>query len=115
MAHTSRFWKECVLIDSVKRDVPGREITVMDIRDSPHFFKINGLELNLAILTDVIEHLTGPDANRLLGELASICKAIVVFTPIGWYCVNAKATDPDTHKSGWWPRDFHKNGWAVWE
>jgi SAM-dependent methyltransferase len=66
---------------------------------------------------DVIEHLSRDDGFRSLGEFAGLAKKkIVVFTP--WGFQPQESDNPwMTHKSGWEPEDFEREGYevTVWE
>ena len=114
-AHVTRNWGMCVLTDLVARNGIGRSVEQIDIRWVPEWFRRDNRRVNLVVMTDSIEHLTAPDATKLLYEMANLSKAMVIFTPSGPMKLDEKATDPDTHKSAWWPADFAKDGWTVWE
>lgn len=102
-----------VLVDLVPRPNPRIPVVKDDIRNAPERFKDRSF--NLLIMTDSIEHLTVGDAQNLLGGMYRLCGAAVVFTPVGPWRLNVEATDPDSHKSAWYPEQFREEGWQVWE
>lgn len=94
--------------DSPKGTVVG------DIRDAPTIFSAMKKQFNLAILTDVIEHLEKRDGEILLPELTWIAKSVLVFTPIGKLWIT-DLPGPHTHRSGWYPEEMEQNGFTIWE
>lgn len=93
---------------------PGSPVgtVVADIRDAPLAF--HDKHFNLCILIDVIEHLYKEDGQKLLAEMYTLCSAILLFTPTGELFI--KADDgPHCHRSGWYPQEFWKMGYVIWE
>ena len=87
----------------------------MDIRWAPDLFRRDNRRFNLAVMTDVIEHLLPADADKIIVDLEPFTKATVIFTPCGPWRLDPTATDPDSHKSSWMPGDFAAKEWTVWE
>jgi hypothetical protein len=114
-AQVTRDWGMCTLVDSVRAPQLWRTIEKMDMRQAPATFAKDNRRFNLLIMTDSIEHLTKEDGFRLLTDMAPLCKATVIFTPVGAYKMDVFSTDPDVHKSGWLPEEFERAGWSVWE
>lgn len=100
-------------VDVIERDL-GEEM--------PYFLKCGILsnqyfkkyKYDVAFCLDVIEHFpkeVGDYVKYLMGRLAS---KQVIFTPLGDYLIEKIPTDdPDSHKSGWLPEEFEKDGWAT--
>lgn len=67
---------------------------------------------DVILLLDVIEHLDKQEGRILLQQL--FCKAheaLIVSTPLGFRAQGPFAgNDAETHRSGWWPRDFKALG-----
>lgn len=117
-AHVTKNWRKCRLIDLVLRPSvieAGREIDQIDICLAPAMFASQHCRFDLCLMADSIEHLTKQEGDKVIVEMIKISNAVAIFTPVGPFCMDAKATHPDTHKSAWWPRDFYEAGWAVWE
>lgn len=109
-----------VWIDSDPRIPAGVELNGTflhaDIRQAPYMQLVRNLgPYNLMAMTDVIEHLRPEDAFRLVKVMSEQCRNAFVFTPLGHLSVVPEATDPHSHKSGWWPETFWASGWQVWE
>ena len=73
----------------------------------------DGIYVDLMVMSDVIEHLLPEDALALLKGMERICAAQFIFTPIGPFKMDPEATDPDSHKSAWYPEQFWEAGWEV--
>lgn len=102
-----------VYVDLVVRPTAPGKTMQFDIREAPERLKQH--RFNMALMSDVIEHLTDDDARKLLRELKPLTRSRVIFTPVGPYWMQPEATDPDSHKSAWYPEEFHANGWSVIE
>lgn len=100
-----------VYVDLVIRPTAPGKTMQFDIRDAPE--KLKGHEFNLMVLSDVLEHLEPEDGVLLLDRMMKLCKARFVFTPIGPFRLQPGATDPDSHKSAWYPEQFWDDGWEV--
>lgn len=111
-AHVTKNF-EGVLVDSVVRPNKKLPVAKMDIRDAPA--KFADRRFRLMIMTDVIEHLSGEDGLKLLAGMEPLCAAQVIFTPVGPFHKEQGTEHPDTHKSAWYPEQFHRAGWTVWE
>ena len=114
-AHVTRHWPKCALIDSVRREIPGRWIEQMDMRDVPAMLRDEKRRVDLMVMTDSIEHLLHCDAVKLLDDMERFCKAMVIFTPVGPYNLDEKAKHPDAHKSAWVPEQFWVSDWEIIE
>ena len=100
-------------VDAVVRPTAPAKTIRDDIRNAPKRFAT--FQYDLLIMTDVIEHLTQDDGVALLEGMERICGATVIFTPVGPYRLDPKATHPDDHKSAWYPEQFYSAGWEVLE
>ena len=114
-AQVTRDWGMCSLVDMVRAPYLWRTIEKMDMRDAPALFIEDCRRFNLMVMTDSIEHLLREDAEKLLVAMAPLCKAMVIFTPVGPYNMDVASVDPDVHKSAWTPQEFNDSGWVVWE
>lgn len=103
----SGVWMDIDLIsESPRNSVHG------DIRLAPDMFL--GSIFEIAILTDVIEHLTKSDGLSLIERLPRISSAILLFTPVD-YIPTPAGVSPHGHLSSWYPEEMWINGWTVWE
>lgn len=109
-AHVTKHW-DGVYVDLVVRPTAPGKTMQFDIREAPQ--RLAKFQYNLLVMSDVIEHLTAEDGIELVEGMDGICKARFIFTPIGPCWMNDKATDPDTHKSAWYPEQFWNDGWEV--
>lgn len=100
-----------VFVDLDRRSNTPADAVIADITNLPDLF---GCRYKLAIMIDVIEHLTRSDGESLLKKLPYHCSAILIFTPIGPLWVG-DAPGPHTHRSGWTPEEFYVKGWNIWE
>ena len=113
-AHTTKNWPMCTLVDLVQRASADRWIEALDIRLAPALFAREQRKYNLTVISDVIEHLTRADGDKLIADMEPITKAMFIFTPIGPYKLDENSKDPDVHKSAWTPEEFEALGWQVW-
>lgn len=62
-------------------------------------------KVDVAISSDSLEHFHLDQGLQLLALMAEKSDKQVIFTPLGEWMVNLdpENTDPDTHKTGWWP------------
>ena len=104
---------ECDHVDLVLRPTAPGKTMQFDIREAPK--KLAKFRYNLVLMSDVIEHLLPDDACTLLDGLEANCGATVIFTPVGPYKLDPTSTDPDAHKSAWYPEQFFNAGWEVME
>jgi hypothetical protein len=107
---------EKLYIDIVERDI---------VEEKPFFRKCNILvfiqsveyleKIDVSISLDNIEHFYKDDAIKILNWMVKNTKKQIIFTPLGDYIKTSEAdnTNPDTHKSGWLPKDFEDMGWAT--
>lgn len=76
-------------------------------------------QFDVAIASDLIEHLSASKGIELLDEMTWVSKKHIIFTPLGELDVDPETNHPDAHKSGWRPEylkeyacivfyDFHK-------
>lgn len=70
---------------------------------------------DVALCSDGIEHMTKRDGLRLLLNMLRWARLPIIFTPMGRYLVDERATDPHTHKSGWTADEFRAMGWKAEE
>jgi SAM-dependent methyltransferase len=70
--------------------------------------------LDLILCTEVIEHMSKKDGEKLLGEIDRSCKGRVVITTPNIFIETSSKLDHDTHKSLWTPADFRKMGYKVY-
>lgn len=68
---------------------------------------------DVALSSDGIEHFTTDDAGRLLRRMVEISDEQIIFTPLGPYQYVQNSSNPNTHKSFWYPHQF--TGWAILE
>lgn len=67
-----------------------------------------------SFLLDAVEHFNLYDAIKLLGKMEDLSKKQIVFTPLGDYLIEKEpTTNPDSHKTGWQPKQFEEMGWAT--
>ena len=98
------YWKEArtVYHDLIK----------CDIRKLP----IQSSSFDLAIVTDVLEHLTKEDGYGLLKTIEDVARnQVFVFTPVG-YSPKESLEDKNpwqAHKSGWHPHELKARGYRV--
>jgi hypothetical protein len=110
------------------RHLKFRESTHIDVHDWPNrpkefnFVQGDALELlrtvgdkqfDVALCSDGIEHLSYDDGEELLGQMERVARLAIIFTPIGPYLMYPDATDPDSHKSAWYPEDMIRYGWQT--
>jgi hypothetical protein len=100
-------------VDLVVRPTAPAKTIKDDIRNAPKRFA--RFHYNSFLMSDVIEHLTVGDALTLLEGMESVSSCTFIFTPVGPYHIQPQATDPDSHKSAWWPEVFWMKGWEVLE
>jgi len=70
-----------------------------------------GFDITVCLM-DVIEHLEKPTARFLLEKTEKIADQIVIFTPLGF--MPQQDGEFNSHRSGWVPEDFARDGWKVW-
>ncbi len=81
-------------------------------QDCFEFFKTNKKIYDTSIASDCIEHFRVPDALELLHQMDLCSDMQIIFTPLGPYMMEpVDSDDPHTHKSFWYPDDFH--GWST--
>lgn len=101
--------------------------TYVDIQDrgldhkgeQPYFIKADVFEylssierpFDVAICSDGLEHLSRDRGIDLLVMMMDYSEKSIIFTPLGEYMVT-NDDHPDSHKSGWAPKDF-SDGWAT--
>lgn len=106
---------------------------ILDHPDEQKFFhKHNALsvhrfmayEVDVAICSDGIEHLTVEDGHKLLEVMNLIGHKQIIFTPLGeLWLEKTPSNDPEAHRSAWYPEmipgwasivfpDYHKK-WGV--
>lgn len=105
-------FKECTLIDCNWFDERegNKDFIRADVRSSNPAFETH---YDVSLLSDGLEHFTVGDAIGVLNRMTAISDLQIVFTPVGPYMCNPETTDPNTHKSYWYPWQF--TGWATLE
>lgn len=62
---------------------------------------------DICFALDAIEHFSKEDGYRLLERMNSISRRkVILFTPLGDLMVSQDYSNPDSHKSGWTPKDL---------
>lgn len=86
----------------------------------PRFIQVDvrdlypALKFSTSFLLDAVEHFNIHDAIQLLGKMEDLSKKQIVFTPLGDYLLEKEPTNnPDSHKTGWTPKQFEDMGWAT--
>lgn len=85
-----------------------------DESEQQHFQQLNILEIqhtpfkkDVAIASDLIEHLTVDDGQKLLSIMEMISHKQIIFTPLGELWMEKTPTsDPEAHRSAWYPEMF---------
>lgn len=79
---------------------------------SNHYFKKD--KYDVCVCLDVIEHFVKEIGDYIKYLMGRVAHKQVVFTPLGDYLIEGIPTEnPDSHKSGWLPEEFEKDGWAT--
>lgn len=68
----------------------------------------------VALCSDGIEHLFKIQGLQLIERMTRLSKTQIIFTPLGEYMVDANATSPENHRSGWRADDFPES-WSTQE
>jgi len=96
-------FKERTYVDIQNRefDFPEEKgyFTHMDVFE---FMKVCGVDYDLMICSDGIEHLTKEQGEELLWWMDIHSDKQVIFTPLGEYMLT-EDKHPDSHRSGWTP------------
>ena len=103
-------------VDIVPREIKGFEPEKDKFykEDAVEFMRKTDKRYHAAICLDGIEHLPKAKGLELLSLMEVKSDKQIIFTPIGNYLVEEVETDnPDTHKSGWTPKEFEDYGWAT--
>jgi hypothetical protein len=67
---------------------------------------------DVAIASDLIEHLTVDDGLKLLKNMEACAHKQIIFTPLGeLWMENTPTSDPEAHRSAWYPSMLP--GWAC--
>lgn len=84
-----------------------------DIRYLNRYYKPKSFDA--AVCIDVMEHLTRPEAVRMIGMMEKIArKRVILLTPNGYYEQDAYDGNPyQKHKSGWRSHDLRSLGFRV--
>lgn len=110
----------CVGVDSFKpsldqsaKDKIHNKYILANILEIRKSFATDSFEVVLA--SDVIEHLTKIEGEKLLIDMESIAsKKVVIFTPNGFLHQGEFDNNPQqVHKSGWTVQDFKMHGYKV--
>jgi hypothetical protein len=109
-AHVTKHF-DGIYVDLVVRPTAPAKTMQFDITEAPS--RLRNFSYNLMVLSDTIEHLKPEGGAALLEGMDRLCRAQFVFTPIGPFILAPDATDPDSHKSAWYPEQFWEDGWEV--
>jgi SAM-dependent methyltransferase len=63
---------------------------------------------DLALIVEVVEHLTKPEAFELLERLTRRARRVLVTTPLGFRSQDVDDMPYERHRSGWYPWDFSR-------
>lgn len=85
------------------------DLVLADVSQLP--FRSNAFEITLA--SEVIEHLNKKRGIEFLVEIESITRNKLILTTPNGHWPQKRATDTDSHKSGWGVNDFQKRGYKV--
>lgn len=91
---------------------------VGDLRDLDRILPPDAPVYDLAIFIEAIEHFEKPDAWEFLDRLTRRARRVLVTTPFGFRRQEIAGLPYETHRSGWYPREFsrrfHVHEWAVY-
>lgn len=69
---------------------------------------------DVAFIGDGLEHLPKEKGHRLLQNMEHWAYLPIVFVPLGAYLIeNEPTNNPDSHRSAWYPDNFHERGWQC--
>jgi predicted TPR repeat methyltransferase len=85
----------------------------MDVLDIGNSFEPDSFDCVLA--SDLIEHLTKEEGNKLIGMMEKIAgKKVIIFTPNGFLPQGEYDKNPlQVHKSGWTVKEMKEKGYEV--
>jgi predicted SAM-dependent methyltransferase len=74
-------------------------------------------KFDVVICNHVIEHLEKNEGIKLLNDLESIGKTIIIGTPVGYvdteYNVKLHNNEFERHQCGWMPDEFKNKGYMI--
>lgn len=102
-------FKERTYIDIQDRGLDFKEEEKYFVNQDIMDFLIEGKHYDVLISSDSIEHFSKEDGEAVLELMQLYSNKQIIFTPLGAYNIT-KDDNPDSHRSGWYPKDF--KGWA---
>jgi len=108
----AREYAEPAIIDAVDAN-PVRypvydRVFVGDIRDLGGVLPAEAGPYDLALVIEVIEHLTKEEGWHLLDQLTRRAKRVLITTPLGFRRQEVPDMPFENHRSGWVPWEFSK-------
>jgi len=73
------------------------------------------VEYDLALMTDVFEHLSREDGAKVVDSLKVLCRAILIVVPRDWFSNEVPGLPWETHRTQWTLDDFRAFGMTAWE
>jgi hypothetical protein len=109
-------FEERFFIDIVKRDLAEENINffVSDVFHYAEGMADFEVAFDAIFCLDAIEHFEKDKSMHLLSLMDKIANKQIIFTPLGDYLIETTPTNnPDSHKSGWEPKEFEDMGYAT--
>lgn len=102
-------------VDIVKRDLGEDNCNFLQNMAEFHLYNLAGFaRYDVITFLDAVEHFKKNIGYLLLDAIDNMAKLKIVFTPLGDYIIETIETDnPDSHKSGWLPKEFEDMGWST--
>jgi hypothetical protein len=79
-----------------------------DVRQLARVLPVDVPSYDLALLSDVIEHLEKGEGHALLERLLERAKRVLLTTPLGFRRQEIPGQPYETHRSGWYPWSFSR-------
>ncbi len=102
-------FKERTYVDIQNRPLDYKEEQQFFVKEDMIEFISRGKHFDVSISSDSLEHLEKDKGMELISLMEKYSDKQIVFTPLGELGI-IKDNHPDSHKSGWRPKDF--KGWA---
>ena len=94
-------------VDAVPPKLAGYDhVYLGDLRELSKLLPADAPRYDLALFVDVIEHFEKVEGHRVLAELTTRARRVLVTTPLGFRRQEIPGMPYETHRSGWWPWDF---------
>ena len=88
------------------------ELIAWDLRVTPWPFRDG--EFDVALCTEVIEHLEKPHGYKLIGELKRVARRVLLTTPVKYHWTVEGVREPlEQHRSYWSPEELASLGFKV--